>query len=152
VEVGVSGEASAPVIGVASNFAPPPPGSSDIVSQPPSSCLPLVEVSGVQASFAGLIVSPESPNGTHFPKFKVSWQVNALPSCYKINKFSATVNLIREQRRKTVTVSGSQTAAEIVFDNFPVSPDFRPGVFSATVTATGTARITGSALKAIQLN
>jgi hypothetical protein len=152
VEVVVSAEASAPVTGVASNFPPPAPGTSDIISAPPNSCLPLVGISGVQASFAGLIVSPENPNGTHFPKFKVNWQVDGLPSCYKINNFSVTVTLIREQKSKTVSVAGGQTATEIIFDNFPVSADFRPGVFGANVKVNGTARITGSAKNETQLN
>jgi hypothetical protein len=152
VEVVVSAEASAPVIGVASNFPPPAPGAGDIISAPPNSCLPLVEVSGVQASFSGLVVSPENPIGTHFPKFKVIWRVNALPSCYKIDNFSVTVTLIREQKSKTVTVAGGQTATEIIFDNFPVSADFRPGVIGANVKATGTARVTGSAQIVTQLN
>jgi hypothetical protein len=152
VEVVVSAEASAPVTGAASNFQPPAPGASDIISPPPNSCLPLVGISGVQALFAGLIVSPENPNGTHFPKFKVNWQVNALPSCYKINNFSVTVTLIREQKSKTVSVAGGQTVTEIIFDNFPVSADFRPGVFGANVKVNGTARITGSAKNETQLN
>jgi hypothetical protein len=152
VEVVVSAEASAPCAGAASNFPPPAPGAGDIISPPPNSCLPLVGISGVQASFAGLIVSPENPNGTHFPKFKVNWQINALPSCYKIDNFSVTVTLIREQKSKTVTVAGGQTATEIIFDNFPVTADFRPGVFGANVKVNGTARITGSAKNETQLN
>jgi hypothetical protein len=152
VEVMVSAEASAPVTGAASNFPTPAPGASDIIFPPPNSCLPLVGISGVQPSFAGLIVSPENPNGTHFPKFKVTWQVNALPSCYKINNFSVTVTLIREQKSKTVTVTGAQTATEIIFDNFPVPADFRPGVTGANVKANGTARITGSAQNVTQIN
>jgi hypothetical protein len=152
VEVVVSAEASAPVIGVASNFPPPAPGAGDIISAPPNSCLPLVDVSGVQVSFTGLIVSPENPIGTHFPKFKVNWRVNALPSCYKVDNFSVTVTLIREQKSKTVTVSGGQTATEVVFDNFPVPADFRPGVIGANVKANGTARVTGSAQSVTQIN
>lgn len=154
VTVEVSANASAPVTGSAGNFGAVNPGQGDTTS-PLNPCLPFVGVSDVQASFAGLIFSPENPNGTHFPKFKVKWQVNALPSCYKIDNFTVSVNLPRAPsgpKSKTVTVAGGQTATEIVFDNFPVSADFTPGVILASVRASGTARITGNDKKELQLN
>ncbi len=154
VSVEVSADASSPVTGSAGNFSAPPPGQGDTTS-PLNSCLPLVGVSSVQAVFAGLLVSPENPNGTHFPKVNVSWQVNALPSCYKIDNFTVTVSLPRASggpRRKTVTEPGGQNATEVVLDNSPVSADFTPGVILASVRASGTARITGNDRKEFQLN
>ncbi len=94
-------------------------------------------------------MSPENPNGTNFPKFKVIWQVNALPSCYRINNYSVTVTIPRQQ--KTVTVSGNQTATEVILDQ-SVPADFKPSLIMAIVKDTGTARIAGSAKNKTQLN
>jgi len=145
VKVGISADATSPVVGQAGNLGTTSPSQGDAVSPPLTSCLPLAPVSNVQGVFAGLIFSPENPNGTHFPKVKVTWQVSALPPCYKIESFSVTAKIRAPAglRSKTVTVSGNQTATEIVFDNFPVSADFTPGVILASVRASGTARITG---------
>ena len=152
VTVEVSAVASAPVFGIARTVVL---NEGDVVSPPLSSCLPQVQIQNAQAAFAGLVFSPENPKGNHFPKFKVKWQVNALPSCYRIDNFTVTVSLPRDPggpKSKTVTVPGGQTATEIVFDNLPVSADFTPGVIVANVKANGTARITGSAQNDALLN
>jgi hypothetical protein len=152
VKVGLSAEASATIAGSSAN--PNTSSEGDAVSPPPTSCLPLVQIQNVQAIFTGLIVSPENPNGTHFPKVKVSWQVNALPPCYKIEKFTVTALLrgTAGTRSKSVIVSGQQTATEIVFDNFPVPANFTAGLVLATVRASGITRITGSDQRELQLN
>ncbi len=154
VKVGISADASSPVAGQAGNLGTTGPSEGDVVSPPLTSCLPLAPASNVQGVFAGLIFSPENPNGTHFPKVKVTWQVNNLPACYKIDTFSITAMLrgTGGTKSKSETVSGSLRATEIVFDNFPVSADFKPGVIVANIKATGTARITGSAQNETQLN
>jgi hypothetical protein len=151
VEVAVAAEAGAPVAGDSSPTASCT--ECDYVSPAPS-CLPPVQVTDVQAVFAGLVVSPENPSGTHFPKVKVSWRVADLPSCYKIGSFrvSALIRATGGTRTKAATVSGSQTATEIVFDNFPVPSDFQPGLILASVAASGTATITGSDRKEVPLN
>ena len=154
VKVALTAEAGAAITGVARNLNATPPGAGDVVSAPPTSCLPLVQIQNVQAVFTGLVTSPENPNGTHFPKVKVSWQLNALPPCYKIERFSVTA-LLRGTggtRSKTVTVSGTQTETEIVFDNFPVAANFTAGLILANVRASGTGRITGSDQRELQLN
>ncbi len=154
VKVSITGEASAAIVGTSGNLNPATPSEGDVVSAPPTSCLPLVQIQNVQAIFTGLVFSPENPNGTHFPKVKVSWQVTALPPCYKIEKYTISV-LLRGTggtRSKTITVSGNQTATEIVFDNFPVSANFMAGVILANVRASGTARITGSDQRELQIN
>lgn len=154
VKVGLSAEASATIAGAAGNLNTASPSEGDVVSAPPTSCLPLVQIQNVQAVFAGLVFSPENPNGTHFPKVKVSWQVYALPPCYRIEKFtvSALLRGTGGTRSKTVTVSGNQTATEIVFGNFPVAVNFTAGLILANVRASGTAKITGSDQRELQLN
>src|SRR5262249_20352675 len=106
-----------------------------------------------QAVFTGLVNLPGNPSGTLFPKIKVSWQAPNPPPCYKIEQFAVTVLLRAPDgvRTKSVTVPGSQTTVEIVFDNFPAPANFQPGVITARVTASGAARIAGSDQREFQI-
>lgn len=148
-EAGVTVTATAPVAGDSS-----PPCTECDVPTTVTSCLPLAHVLNVRAVFAGLLVSPENPAGTHFPKVKVSWQVSVPPPCYNIEALAVTVKMRTTTGllTKTVTVPGNQSAVEIVFDNSPVPANFTPGLILASVRASGTARITGNAQKELQLN
>jgi hypothetical protein len=145
VKVSIAAEATAPIIGTSGD----PNAVGDLIT---TSCLPQVQIQKVQAMFTGLVAAPT--NGSFFPKVKVTWLVNAMPACYRIEKFTVTA-LLRGSvgtKTKTVTVAGNQTATEIVFDNFPVAADFTAGLTSASLRASGTARLTGSDQRELQLN
>lgn len=145
VNVSISAEATASIIGTSGD----PNAVGDAL---PTSCLPKAQIQNVQAVFAGLVNAPTG--NSFFPKVKVTWQVNALPPCYRIEQFTITA-LLRAAvgtKTKSVTVAGNQTATEVVFDNFPVAADFVPGLTTASLRATGTARITSSDQRELQLN
>jgi hypothetical protein len=145
VKVGIAAEASATITGTSGD----PNTVGDLIT---TSCLPQVQIQNVQAVFAGVVAAPA--NGSFFPKVKVTWLVNALPACYRIEKITVTA-LLRGAvgtKTKTVTVAGNQTATEVVFDNFPVAADFSPGLTTASLRASGTARLTGSDQRELQLN
>jgi hypothetical protein len=71
---------------------------------------------------ASVTVSPLQPARRH--TVNVSWEAKT-PHCFTINKFSlkGAITFANGQKK-----GFSQTATEIIFDNFPVSADFMPGV------------------------
>lgn len=148
VRVNIAAGADAPIAGM----APLPAELGDgLFIAPPSTCLPLVQLTNPRAVFTGL--APGNPAGMYYPKIRVSWQTLNPPPCYKIEQFAVTV-LLRGTggvRTKSVTAPGSQTVVEIVFDNFPVSASFQAGAISARVTASGTAKIVGTEQRDFQL-
>lgn len=140
VKVTLVAAAGSSIAGSNRNMSTAPDGLADAVSALPTSCLPLVEIQNVQA----VIVVPATGTVSPHPKVKVSWQVNALPTCYKVERFTVTV-LLRAAvgtRSKTVTVPGTQRSAEIVFEDI-VSPTLGDTLILAKVGAFGTAEISG---------
>jgi len=139
VQVVLVATAGSPIAGSSRSGSTAPDGLADGVSPPPTSCLPPVEIQNVQAS----MVAPVPGTIPLFPKVKVSWQVNTMPTCYKIERFTVTVLLRAEvgTRSKTVTVPGTQRSVEIVFEDVP--PPSGDALVLANVSASGTAEISG---------
>ncbi len=148
VQVVLGATASSPIAGSSRSGSTAPDGLADAVSPPPTSCLPPVEIQNVQAVMAEPVPTTISPH----PKVKVSWQVNTLPTCYKIERFMVTV-LLRAAvgtRSKTVTVPGTQRSVEVVFETSTLSPTGDTLVL-ANVSASGTAEISGKDQRELQI-
>jgi hypothetical protein len=146
VQVTLVAAAGSSIAGSNRNMSTAPDGLADVVSLPPTSCLPLVEIQNVQAVMAEPVPTTISPH----PKVKVSWQVNTLPTCYKIERFTVTV-LLRAAvgtRSKSVTVPGTQRSVEIVFEDVP--PSSGDALVLANVRASGTAEISGKDQRELQ--
>jgi hypothetical protein len=102
-----------------------------------------------------LVHASDRPGNDFYPQVKVDWQLSNTRPCFAISKATVTATLkiggktYQEKKSANGTSISSMT---LLFDSVAVGSNFVPDQVTALVEASGTALLTGTAAKEIQVN